>query len=212
MDFCLARQKTRSSIVGPAMLLTMVVTSFGSAFFLPCLELRRCPEFAFLTKQDRTKWPRCMFWLGSLASRLDCSPNWLLLGCGGKRPCISKAERSLCPDLICTDSSWHLHFGTRMMLKIWQTPAPDQPNIWSDGGWEPVPNLDIEGAGAGHSHILRRKLSTPINGDMPRNLTVTLRAAATFLRESMVCYKRFKGRMLVRDASIAGFLWHSHWY
>ena len=112
--FCSARQKKkRRSNVGSALLPTIMDTSFGNALCLPYLELRRSRKFAYLKKQDRTKWPRCMLWHGWLPD-LTARPTGSPWAVAAGDLASHDLEKSLGYPL-CTDSPWWCVLDARDM-------------------------------------------------------------------------------------------------
>ena len=53
------------------------VSCFGTLLFHLLLHVRELPEFSYLLSLDRSKWPRCLLWHGSLPG-LSCN--------GGRAP------------------------------------------------------------------------------------------------------------------------------
>ena len=117
---------------------------FWECPFPPFLKLRRSPEFAFLMKQDRTKWPRCALchgWLPGLTAGPSGSP-WAV---AASDLASHNLEKVLGHCSICTDSPWHPTWDQEDTQDMADS-VPDQRNIWS---WGTVLLLDMDVAGAG---------------------------------------------------------------
>ena len=111
--------------------------------FPPFVELRNQPEFPPFLSKDRTHWPHCLLWLGWLPG--FSSHPWAVASSDLACSCL---ENAFGPYPLSASSSWH-PFWDQDDVQDMIDDVPDALNIWTDGGREPIPHLDVDVAGAG---------------------------------------------------------------
>ena len=99
-------------------------------------------------KRDRTDWPRCLLWHGWLPGLTSRSTGSLWVVAASDLACHN-LEKALGPYIFSTQTTcWHPFWDQDDAQDVVDD-VPVTPNIWTDGGREPIPHLDVEVAGAG---------------------------------------------------------------
>ena len=120
---------------------------FCDSSFSPFVELRNSPEFLPLMGRDRTEWPRCLLWHGSLPGLTSSSIGTPRAVAAGDLA-SQNLEKASGPYPISNHSTWS-PFWDKEAAQDMVDDLPDHPNIWTDGSREPILHLDVEIAGAG---------------------------------------------------------------
>ena len=125
----------------------VMVICFGNVLFSPLQHVRELPEFAFLVSLDRSQWPRCLLWHGSLPG---------LNGMLGDKPWALSFG-----DLASFHLEWCLGAYPVDFGGAWTPPdywdaadialeIPEHPSVWTDDSREDFSSIGgFEVAGAG---------------------------------------------------------------
>ena len=125
----------------------MVMDIYFGVFFSPLQHVRALPEFSFLMSLNRSEWPRCLLWHGSLPGlngMLNDKPWALSFG----QLASFHLERCLGAYPVDFAAAWtppEYWDADDIALEI-----PYHPNIWTDGSREDFSSVGgFEVAGAG---------------------------------------------------------------
>ena len=156
---------------------------------LPIAHLRSSPEFAFLVKQDRSEWSRCLLWHGWLPG---LSPRQFGTPCAVAAGDLASnnLESSLGAYPLLGDTAWCSN-GTLRMFSTW---LPTTPTFGRMVVWSPSPTLTYVLPGPVPSPMPLLVFSTTLGGTMHRIMMSDLMAFLTSSPPSLAHCTRLKGR------------------